>query len=421
MSVAREQPVSRGTLYEKVWSQPMIHAAKEYGVSSNYLARVCQNLNVPRPARGYWAKKAAGRKVVQPPLPDPQPGDALEWRRDGVPPSHVEMRPRPPEKPARRRRSKGDRPEEHRLVRGTKEFFLLGRETDNGYLRPNKLKLIDLVVSRAALDRGLQIASDLYLTLEEYDLRVSLSPNQPGLHRDDVEVHEKTPKRHGYVKYWYPYGPTVVFVGTVAVGITLYEIAEEIEVMWVGGKYMPVADVNPRARNRHEYSWTSTESRPSGRFRLKIYSPYRNTSWQQSWEVTAQRDIERLAVQVARALPEYAREISQLVEEERVRAEEERRLWEEQCARWELEAKARRKAEAVKKSKEELFSIMARWAELQQIAAFLAEVEGKLSALGSDERLVVLERLNLAREMIGEIDALKDLKRWRTPEEREPG
>lgn len=43
----------------------MITVAKDYGVSSNYLARVCEQLKVPRPNRGYWAKRAAGKKDDQ--------------------------------------------------------------------------------------------------------------------------------------------------------------------------------------------------------------------------------------------------------------------------------------------------------------------------------------------------------------------
>jgi hypothetical protein len=45
--------VSRETLFEEVWKEPMTTVAKRYDVSSNFLARICERLNVPRPARGY--------------------------------------------------------------------------------------------------------------------------------------------------------------------------------------------------------------------------------------------------------------------------------------------------------------------------------------------------------------------------------
>ena len=37
--------------------------AQRYDVSSSYLARVCEALNVPHPPRGYWARRAAGEEI----------------------------------------------------------------------------------------------------------------------------------------------------------------------------------------------------------------------------------------------------------------------------------------------------------------------------------------------------------------------
>ena len=78
-----ETPVSREQLYEEVWAEPMTKVALKYGVSSSFMARVCSWLNVPRPERGYWAKLAVGKSTKQPPLPDAEPGDELEWNRYG--------------------------------------------------------------------------------------------------------------------------------------------------------------------------------------------------------------------------------------------------------------------------------------------------------------------------------------------------
>src|ERR1700742_3405000 len=59
----------------------MTTVAQRYNVSSNYLARVCEQLKVPRPGRGYWQQLAAGQKIERDPLPEPDPGDELAWRR----------------------------------------------------------------------------------------------------------------------------------------------------------------------------------------------------------------------------------------------------------------------------------------------------------------------------------------------------
>ena len=66
--------VTRESLYEQAWSTPMTKIAERYGVSSSYLARVYTNLNIPRPAVGYWAQVAVGKRKANPPLPEVQPG-----------------------------------------------------------------------------------------------------------------------------------------------------------------------------------------------------------------------------------------------------------------------------------------------------------------------------------------------------------
>jgi len=80
-----------------VWSEPMLRVAARFGVSSSYMARVCTLLNVPRPERGYWAKLAVGKAPKQPPLPEPRPGDPLEWRPDGALPKRARPLPKPPD------------------------------------------------------------------------------------------------------------------------------------------------------------------------------------------------------------------------------------------------------------------------------------------------------------------------------------
>ena len=45
--------ISREELYKEIWSEPATRVARRYDVSSSYLARVCEGLNVPHPPRGY--------------------------------------------------------------------------------------------------------------------------------------------------------------------------------------------------------------------------------------------------------------------------------------------------------------------------------------------------------------------------------
>ncbi len=63
--------ISRESLYELVWAESMLKVAARFGVSSSYLARVCTLLNVPRPARGYWAKLSPPPNTVTPAILPP--------------------------------------------------------------------------------------------------------------------------------------------------------------------------------------------------------------------------------------------------------------------------------------------------------------------------------------------------------------
>jgi hypothetical protein len=69
------QPVTicRDELYAQVWATPISQLAQHYGISGKGLAKICDRLDVPYPPRGYWARKTAGQKVAQKPLPATKP------------------------------------------------------------------------------------------------------------------------------------------------------------------------------------------------------------------------------------------------------------------------------------------------------------------------------------------------------------
>ena len=60
---------NREEIYKVIWAEPIQHVAKRYNISDVGLAKVCRRLNIPRPGRGYWAIKAAGKSLPKrPPL-----------------------------------------------------------------------------------------------------------------------------------------------------------------------------------------------------------------------------------------------------------------------------------------------------------------------------------------------------------------
>jgi|GEM_PF-676800 len=58
----------RQQLFEEVWSLPTQKVATQHGVSDVAIAKTCKRLEIPKPPRGYWAKKAAGLAVPERPI-----------------------------------------------------------------------------------------------------------------------------------------------------------------------------------------------------------------------------------------------------------------------------------------------------------------------------------------------------------------
>jgi hypothetical protein len=61
--------LSRQELYEKVWSQPALTLAQEFGISDRGLGKICARFEIPVPPRGYWQKLSAGQRLEKAPLP----------------------------------------------------------------------------------------------------------------------------------------------------------------------------------------------------------------------------------------------------------------------------------------------------------------------------------------------------------------
>jgi hypothetical protein len=70
--------ISREELYQRIWSTPFVRLAKELGCSYTELIAICTQLNLPRPAGGYWYRLAHGGASEQEPLPAPAPGMPAE-------------------------------------------------------------------------------------------------------------------------------------------------------------------------------------------------------------------------------------------------------------------------------------------------------------------------------------------------------
>jgi len=416
--------ITRDDLYDLVWSQPMIKVAQKFDVSGSYLARICTLLNVPRPQRGYWAKLAVGKAPPKVPLPPAQPGDPLHWSNEGerVP----QPRPQAPKAPREKKTGRKIRvPREHihLLIRGAKPLIEKTRRIDEGmYLKPYKFLLVDVTASQAGLDKALGLANDLFNALESVGHRVTMASAEAGLRRVSINEHEVPAKPRQYWEHsglWSPYRPTVVYVGTVAIGLTIIEMSESVTLRYLNGKYVRESEyVPPRGRYSTDSSWTTTRELPCGRMRIVAYCPYGNADWVAEWQETKAASLRGQLATIVETIEAAAPEIvAKLAEAERL-AEIRHQEW--------LVAEDRRKrkedrqciARSIDESHSELRKIIGQWSDVIAVERFLEGIEQTTNDQSPADSPQIHQRLALARNLLGSTDPLDFFRNWKTPNER---
>jgi hypothetical protein len=419
--------ITREELYELVWSAPMIKVGEKFKVSGSYMARVCSTLRVPRPERGYWAKLTVGKAPEKPRLPDAQPGDQLSWSQgEELPtpprPRLVAVPPRPP-------RSKLPRQVTgtHGLIRDAKGNYDTGYKVEEGqHLRPYKRLMVDVTASMAGLDKAHTFANDLFNALESAGHRVCISSPAENFTRAHIDEHEQLPKKpnadnHYYYNHlWSPQRPTVVYVGSVAFGLAVIEMSENVEVRYVNGRYVRESDYKPpRTSARYvDHSWTTSKDIPCGRLRLVVYAPYSGVSWSISFQESKDRPLTTEIAKIVKSMENSAEAVVEKVKEAERAAEIRRKEWEEQQERWRKEEDRRRVAESIKESREQLSTVIENWARVVSLEQFFAGIEKRIQGLPEEQRSEIMKRLTLAREFVGTQDPLDFFRSWKTPVER---
>jgi hypothetical protein len=411
--------VTREKLHQLVWSKPMTKVAEQFGVSGSYLARVCSTLRVPRPERGYWAKLDVGKAPAIPSLPEAQPGDPLDWSKDGELRGPPRIHKRIAVRPTRRLSPTAPITGVHMLIKEGRTHFESGRPVDDGaYLKPYKKLLVDITTSKTGLDKALTLANEIFNALESTGFKVAIAHSGEPFGRRQVDQHEIPQKRQDYYRsLWSPGRPTVVYVGSVAIGLALVEMSESVLMRYVRGKYIRDSDYIPPKPSRHfvDHTWTTTQDVPSGRFRLVAYAPYYHVSWSTHWQETAKASLAQQFPAIVRAMKGIAVDLSERVAEADRQSEIARRtvLAEEERRR---RVEDQRRTHASKKeSQEHLDQIIEAWGNVMNVERFFQGVQEQATNLPASDRGRVLSRLALAREFVGSQNPLEFFLAWKAP------
>lgn len=300
--------ITREELHEMVWTEPVATVAERFAVSGSYMARVCTALGVPRPPRGYWAKKAVGRAAPAPALPDARPGGPTFWSRDrdkAMPLKSFYL-------PLPGGRASVSEDGVHGLVDGASDHFRSGKPGNGtGYLRPRKKLLVDVTTSEAALEKCLDFANRLFVSLEARGHSVCIAPAFGGFFRAAIERREHPRKSDcpPGADAWCPMRPTVAYFGGVPIGLAIAEMSEHVRMRYVGdGRFVREAGYRRPNPSRHafDYTWPRTMDVPSGRLKLVAYCPVPRASWNQEWQEKPGAELDGSICEIVETLEKAA-------------------------------------------------------------------------------------------------------------------
>jgi hypothetical protein len=180
----RSITIKRSELYSKVWSIPLKHLSKEFGISDVALGKTCKRNNIPKPGLGYWAKLEHGKAVKKTALPESKDGDyeititafeKPEIRTEDSDSEQVEMADQ-----LIRKINMDENPisasdsldNAHKYVRMTYRSLKNARKNECNILIHKIQKCLPIHVSAATLDRALFIMDSLLSLLEKYSLSI---------------------------------------------------------------------------------------------------------------------------------------------------------------------------------------------------------------------------------------------------------
>ncbi|HBQ6668388.1 TPA: hypothetical protein L8N78_003295 [Klebsiella pneumoniae] len=420
-NVTQALPDDREELYRLVWREPAERIASLYNISKEQLTKRCTELRIPRPLAGYWKALAKGTAPAVPALPDLKSGKVEKFPRKTSqaipPPTKISSKVAAPA-PRKRARAAGSG---YSLIDDLKTYLPVSSVTKDGYYKPTKKKLLDLNVSETGFNSAIDFLSRFFAALGKQGYWVRLAEGNEGLHCQGIDIKED-PKEGGlrYDSLWRPCSASIICVGDMLFAFNLAEMTEYVPAKEINGRYIRDETMVRcmRGKNDKPFRYVVKHTLPTGRFLLQLYSPYSLTFWQVQFRQTKQCGLVSQIPKIISAMHDAVPLIKNQLEEARVKAEAQRIQWELDEKRYREKELIRREKEAYNASLAELKAIMVQWAEDKRIEQFFREAE--LDAVDFDEqqRLKIMERLQLARQFLSVDKAAERLMKWRIPQER---
>jgi hypothetical protein len=398
----KNKNVTRDDLYAQVWSQPISKLAGTYNVSGSYLALICSKLKIPTPGRGYWALVAVGKAPAKEALPTLIAGDPTMWIRTPMSSRNTDELPTPPNLRTEIPSKKRNRPPHGLLVEAREIFAKAKTSYSSIYTSPRHRNLLDIITTPDHLEDSLSLAEKFLARLADYGYHVRLADGESNIVRIRIDTEEVIPTKKNdnyYSSLWRPGRNTVAYIGTVAIGLSIVEMKEEVKV-------------------NDPYNYAHTKTVGSRRYRIYTYSPYRYTKLEKAWQDTKELRIEKQFDEIISAMEEMARQIPNLIlEGEKRAAEEQARRDEEQRERKRKQAEEMRK-QTKSESLDDLEKMIQAWAREKNRRAFIDELIMTLDKENLENQDELAQRLDTARALLSKRSVIDLIKSWQTPEEK---
>lgn len=413
-------PDDREELYHLVWREPAERITSLYSISKEQLTKRCAELLIPRPLAGYWKALAKGTAPAVPALPDLKSGKVEKSPRKTSlaipPPTKISSKVAAPA-PRKRARTAGSG---YALIDDLKTYLPVSSVTKDGYYKPTKKKLLDLNVSETAFNSAIDFLSRFFAALGKQGYWVRLAEGNEGFHCQGIDIKED-PKEGGlrYDSLWRPCSASIICVGDMLFAFNLAEMTEYVPAEEVDGRYIRDETMIRwmKGKNDKPFRYVIKHALPTGRFFLQLYSPYSSTNWQVEFRQTKQCGLVSQIPKIISAMRDAVPLIKKQQEEARVKAEARRIQWELDEKRYREKERIRREKDAYNASLAELKAIMVQWAEDKRIEQFFLEAELDVAMLDGQKKALVMERLQLARQLLSVDTAVERLLKWETPQE----
>jgi hypothetical protein len=210
----------------------------------------------------------------------------------------------------------------------------------------------------------------------------------------------------------------VTVIEETVIGLTLFEISEEVDARWDGelGKFVKAKPAKPSTAGRSFGAYfgdhTSRQWLPCGRLGLHAYSPRRRVEWERYWYEAQPGDFPGALEAIGHELESFVPELLKLQEWARQQEEREEREHEAQRKRREAEERERRRAQEDAERVKDFEQRMAGY----RMARDVREYIGEMQRLVAEAKCTVIEGGGLdefiqwALEYADQVDPLTSLR-----------